>query len=643
MNRPELLNSYEPQPLPSASSAHLSGGTSNPPRLARRGAGALLAVLFAAAAFLMGAPAANAASDPHFEQYSLSANVQADGTMDVEIDIDYDFQDEESRGIFLTYYSRQEIEGETDRLRVFRYRDVEVSSSTGASTTVEAKEEDNNFIIRIGDEDKADLTGLHSYHVSFTVEGIPNPGVGEDGEDEIYWNVIGSGFNERVEDIRVEITAPNAPQQVTCHAGISASDEACDAAKVDGDTAIFTHDAVDPGRLLTVAAEYEPRTFPRAEILTTRTPSMGGAGLAKAAGAIVLVLTVIVAVLGRQKKRDQAYEGLPPGVIADKPVAAPTTIAPRKENFPVRFEPPEKIGPATTAVLVNKKFRAADLPITIIDLAVRGFVTIDVDMKGNWTFQPTGTEANVKNRHEKQVLAAITARGKQPTTIKDLPKSARRKLYNEQRKVLRDATSTGLFVKGASKAQARRGAAAFGFMGLSLFTVTLGFRVGLGWLGLAPVGIGLGLLVTRKHVPVRTAKGHALYAQAMGFRTYLATAEANQLKFEAGRDIFSEYLPYAIAFGVEARWKDLFDDLISRGEWTITPSWHRGSTISDGRMRLGTKHGMRSEMRSLARSTSRSVRSAAPASTGSSGGSGFSSSSSSSAGGGVGGGGGGRW
>src|SRR5690625_7425391 len=215
MNRPELLNSYEPQPLPSASSAHLGGGTSNPPRLARRGAGVLLAVLIAAAALPMGASAANAASDPHFEQYSLSANVRPDGTMEVEIDIDYDFQDEESRGIFLTYYSRQEIEGDPDHLRVFRYRDVEVSSSTGASTTVEAKEEDNNFIIRIGDEDKADLTGLHSYHVSFTVEGIPNPGVGEAGEDEIYWNVSGSGFTERGEHTRVTRSAPHAPQQHT--------------------------------------------------------------------------------------------------------------------------------------------------------------------------------------------------------------------------------------------------------------------------------------------------------------------------------------------------------------------------------------------------------------------------------------------
>src|SRR5699024_9604902 len=256
MNRPELLNSHEPQPIHSAPRAHLSGGTNNPPRPAGRGLGVLLAVLIAAAALPMGAPAANAASDPHFEQYSLSANVRPDGTMEVEIDIDYDFQDEDSRGIFLTYYSRQEIAGDPDHLRVFRDREIEVSSSTGASTTVEAKEEQSNFIIRIGGEAKGDLTGLHSYHVSFTVEGIPNPGVGEDGEDEIYWNVIGSEFNERGEDIRGESTAPNAPQQATCHTPIYASDEEREAARGAGDTATFTQDAVAPGRLLTVAVAY---------------------------------------------------------------------------------------------------------------------------------------------------------------------------------------------------------------------------------------------------------------------------------------------------------------------------------------------------------------------------------------------------
>ena len=43
--------------------------------------------------------------------------------------------------------------------------------------------------------------------------------------------------------------------------------------------------------------------------------------------------------------------------------------------------------------------------------------------------------------------------------------------------------------------------------------------------------------------PARTADGTAVLAQSLGFRRYLATAEANQLRFEEGEDIFSRYLP----------------------------------------------------------------------------------------------------
>ncbi|HEX5908629.1 MAG TPA: hypothetical protein VFY56_16555 [Propionibacteriaceae bacterium] len=40
----------------------------------------------------------------------------------------------------------------------------------------------------------------------------------------------------------------------------------------------------------------------------------------------------------------------------------------------------------------------------------------------------------------------------------------------------------------------------------------------------------------------RTAEERAVCDQVEGFKTYLATAEADQLKFEEGEDIFSKYL-----------------------------------------------------------------------------------------------------
>ena len=56
-----------------------------------------------------------------------------------------------------------------------------------------------------------------------------------------------------------------------------------------------------------------------------------------------------------------------------------------------------------------------------------------------------------------------------------------------------------------------------------------------------------------------------MLAQSLGFRRYLATAEANQLRFEEGEDIFSRYLPYAIVFGLADRWARVFSELAAQG------------------------------------------------------------------------------
>ena len=63
----------------------------------------------------------------------------------------------------------------------------------------------------------------------------------------------------------------------------------------------------------------------------------------------------------------------------------------------------------------------------------------------------------------------------------------------------------------------------------------------------------------------RTADGRAVCDQVEGFKTYLATAEADQLRFEEGEDIFSKYLPWAIIFELADRWAKICGDLVAMG------------------------------------------------------------------------------
>jgi uncharacterized membrane protein len=179
-----------------------------------------------------------------------------------------------------------------------------------------------------------------------------------------------------------------------------------------------------------------------------------------------------------------------------------------------------------------------------------------------------------------------------------------------------------------------RGLAILGGIGLVIAGVGVGLLLGLvGWglLGLAGVITGVGVLIMNNKFGARTADGSAVLAQAKGFELYLTTAEADQIKFEEGIDVFSRYLPYAMVFGVAERWTKVFEQLAARGAYSFPTYWYVGYYGGFGMSELS------SSMNALTSSISSSLQAATAASNATSGGSGFSG------GGGFGGGGGGGW
>ena len=116
---------------------------------------------------------------------------------------------------------------------------------------------------------------------------------------------------------------------------------------------------------------------------------------------------------------------------------------------------------------------------------------------------------------------------------------------------------------------------------------------------------------------------------------WLAAAEADQLRFEEGEDIFSRYLPWAIAFDLAERWAKVCADLVALGRVPdTTPGWYYGSG-SIGSFNTGFLTG------SLLSSAAPAPAPASSSGTGFGGGSSFSGGGFS--GGGGGGGGGGSW
>ena len=140
-----------------------------------------------------------------------------------------------------------------------------------------------------------------------------------------------------------------------------------------------------------------------------------------------------------------------------------------------------------------------------------------------------------------------------------------------------------------------------------------------------------------------TVQGRKVMDQIEGFRMYLATAERDLLESatppERTPELFEKFLPFALALGVENRWAEKFDDVLSRAaaavEGGYSPAWYQGSAWS--------AIGATSFASSLGGSLSSALSSAATAPGSSSGSSGGGGGGGGSSGGGGGGGGGGGW
>ena len=163
-----------------------------------------------------------------------------------------------------------------------------------------------------------------------------------------------------------------------------------------------------------------------------------------------------------------------------------------------------------------------------------------------------------------------------------------------------------------------------------------------GIVGIAAVLVGISALLVARNAPARTPDGTAVLAQTLGFRQYLATAEAAQLKFEEGEDLFSRYLPYAIVFGLTEHWAQVFAQLAAQGRAVTEPTWYGGPGYAMGSFWLAS-NSFGHAMDSFSSIATSSISAPTPGSSGSSGFSGGGGFSGGFSGGGGGGGGMGGW
>lgn len=612
-------------------------------RIAKRVVLATVALIIVAAPGLI---ATQAQADPgdRITRFDVVATADKNGTLQVTQTIDVAFASY-GHGPYVYFITRQGYNDKHDRL--ITYSNIKVMSPTRAPTNTKTTRTGDYMEIRIGDPDTT-VRGTQTYVITYTVTGIVNQDVatpGMDNMDQIYWNVIGTGWQIPLGNISVTINTPSDVLATTCYTGRDYT-APCDEHRSSGATATYTKDLLQPGEGMAVVGGWPVGTYPGAKlnlVSTSQNPFdlvNGGAVPAGFAAALAALSGWLLTRLNK-RGRDEQYANVTPGMV---PVAGDNVEIKREEvrDAPVEYAPPRGIPPRLVGAVAREGTANQDVTASIIDLAVRGYVLMQQGERNSFsltrTAQSPDTLIPVDRQIYDQLFGSSSYISSQDMADKDFYASYTaiqamiKKEFDAQKWYRKNPGSVVAAYLAGGLVIAALGGVISILVGPGLAQAGM---LGIGWLGLPFVILGVGVMILSRRMPVRTPLGSAVAIQALGFKKYLETAEADQIKWEEGQDIFSQYLPYAISFGCADRWAKVFEDLAARGAPVPEPTWYTGYAY--GYPVWGS---ITHSVNNIGSSFASSVSAHAAATGGSGGGSGFSGGG---FGGGVGGGGGGTW
>ena len=555
-------------------------------RFARAVAAFLLMVLTALAWALL-APTPAYAADDQIDSFTINYDMQPSGVLKVKETITWRFGSNSGRHGIQRDLVIREPDPDSDQDFVYGISNINVTSPDDyvatqfSSKTTESqggREEELN--VRIGDPNQTISAPTATYVISYDVTGAMRS---FNGYDEFFWDGPGFG-NPLIKDLKITTTVPGGVQDATCFAGPPRSTTPCQTKKfTKGGEATFGQTNVAPGDSVSIGvkiapglvADNKPHMEPNGSKLSPA-ERVGAIALA----AVTLLITVGAPIVGmvwwRKNGRDQRYADLAPGTV---PLAGQEArVVPNDPDIPipVAFYPPP-IPVAEAGLLIDGQVDSRETAATIIDLAVRGALTVQSYAKDD--FQVTLVDPNKAAAPHEMVLLTALFEGEPTGAVKDLSAPGSMASAHEQMRdsVRNQVASRGWFRKVPSAAATS--GFGFGLIAIGIFaSFAVGFWLLLLLIPLLPIVITLAVIRAKLKRGQRTAEGRAMCDQVEGFRTYLATAEADQLKFEEGEDIFSKYLPWAIIFELADRWAKICGDLVAMGRLpNETPYWYIGN------------------------------------------------------------------
>lgn len=518
-------------------------------------------VILTAIALSLGGTIANADTSPiqnwQIDSFHVDMVVDEHGKIDITENILANFANEEHRGM------SRNIPYKNGDSKI----KIDFQSATDEnenSWQIEKYDSSGDLVIEMRNWENLPDNEKHTFKIKYTVDKIIKR---FDTHDELYWNLNGTQWPLKINNISATIHLPNefTTDQIDtiCFTGkYGQTNKDCEIKQIDPKTIeVKATKELNEFENLTFAVKLPLGALPEAPLTIMDYIFNTIFLIGSMHAAIVFIIMLIIWYKhGRDEK------------------VARTTVMPH-------YTPPKGMLPSEVGTLIDETINTRDITATIIDFAIRGYIKVTEIEGVKILFLQGETDYELElikpyehtKEYEKIILDNIFEINETgtKTKISSLKNEFYKYLPEIKNSIMNQLIKDGYFPHNPETIKK-----IYKITGIVIFFISIQafvpFSILLGTLFTANLIIsGLIIIGFSFIMPRKTKKGTETYYELKGLYEYINTAEKDRMKFQEEQNIlFEKLLPYAMAFGLISKWTKAFEGIVQ------TPNWYETNNTS---------------------------------------------------------------
>lgn len=480
----------------------------------------------------------------YFTAYNVDININEDNSFDITEHISAYFN-EQRHGIFRTIPTRNQVRRTDGTSHSVKAKIKNIKASENCDVSIE----NGNYVLQIGDADTY-VEGEHDYTIKYTYM------LGEDqnnGFDELYYNIIGDGWDTYIQNVTFKITMPKEfdKSKLGFSIGNYGTVGTYDINYDVNDNIITGSVArtLQPNEAVTVRLELEDGYF-----YFNKTLYNFKLALLVAVPALLFIIVIILwSKFGKDKKAVQTVEFYPPNGMSSADIAF-----------------------WQSGLIANNE----KLTPLLIELANDGYIQIEEvetksKKKSEFAITKLKDRYDGNDRAKEIFFNGLFKNGTRSKIYKSdleddfyLTLNIIRELYNKPEKRHKVFEAKSLYMRILAWVLCALSVFAVLFNFSNLFDSSLKYILTL-------VGIIICIIsfVFSFFIRKRTDEAIDILGKINGFKNFLETAEKDKLEALVDDDpaYFYNILPYAYVLGVSDKWMKKFESIAVE-----PPQWYYG-------------------------------------------------------------------